>query len=83
MEKFRLKAKNSPSFILCPRCGGKIKRIAKNKVEGKVFPRVFRQQKFFWACAGCGQIYWKGSHWKKISKKLEKLFCSRKKKESG
>lgn len=71
MKRFSLKAKNIPSFALCPKCGGRIKRIAKAKVEGKVFPRVFRRQKIFWACTECGQVYWKGSHWVKITKKLE------------
>ena len=73
MKQFRLKASDSPSFASCPHCGGKIKRIAKKKVEGKVFPRVFRQQKTFWACAECNQLYWKGSHWEKITKKLGKI----------
>jgi hypothetical protein len=73
MKQFRLKANDSPSFTLCPHCGGKIKRIAKKKVEGNVFPRVFRQQKTFWACSECGQVYWKGSHWERITKKLEKF----------
>ena len=73
MKKFSLKAKNAPSFALCPKCGGKIKRIAKAKVEGKVFPRVFRQQKRFWVCTECRQVYWKGSHWSKISGKIRNL----------
>ena len=77
MQKFHLAAKNAPSFALCPKCGGKIKRIAKAKVEGKVFPRVFREQKLFWACAECGQIYWKGSHFKDISTKLKKIKLDR------
>ena len=70
MKEFGLKPLDSPSFTLCPHCGGKIARVAKEKVRGKVFPRVFRQQKAFWACTECSQIYWKGSHWARITKKL-------------
>ena len=73
MKKFGLKAESSPSFALCPKCGGKIKRIAKAKVKRKVFPRVFKQQKRFWECGQCKQIYWKGSHYARIGDRLKKL----------
>lgn len=73
MKEFSLKAKNAPLLALCPKCGGKIKRTAKAKVENRVFPRVFKQQKRFWACTECGQAYWKGSHFKKITAKLKGL----------
>lgn len=73
MRKFGLKANGAQSFALCPKCGGKIKRIVKAKVESRVFPRVFKQQRLFWACGKCKQIYWKGSHFKKITKKLEAI----------
>ena len=73
MKKFKLKARNSPSFTLCPHCGGKIARVAKEKVRGKIFPRVYRTQKSFWACTECNQAYWKGSHWERITEKLGKL----------
>ena len=25
----------------------------------------------FWKCPGCGQIYWQGTHWKRIEKTLD------------
>lgn len=73
MKKFSLNAGKTPSLALCPKCGGKIKRTAKAKIEKKVFPRVFLQQKRFWACTECGQVYWKGSHWKEITGKIRNL----------
>ncbi|MFH1056651.1 MAG: Mut7-C RNAse domain-containing protein [Candidatus Micrarchaeota archaeon] len=73
MKQFKLKARDSPSFTLCPHCGGKIRKVAKKKAEGKVFPRVYRMQKVFWQCKDCGQFYWKGSHWTKITKKLLRM----------
>ena len=30
---------------------------------------VVEQQEEFFACSGCGKIYWKGSHWDKIKLK--------------
>lgn len=59
------------SFLVCPKCGGTIKRVPKKSVEGKVFPRVYAQQKLFWACIECGQTYWRGSHWKRIGERFK------------
>lgn len=59
------------SFAVCPKCGGEIKKIPKKSVLEKVFPRVYAQQKLFWSCVDCGQIYWRGSHWKKIGERFK------------
>ncbi|MFQ6086405.1 MAG: Mut7-C RNAse domain-containing protein, partial [Candidatus Bathyarchaeia archaeon] len=24
----------------------------------------------FWECPGCGKVYWRGSHWRRIGKTL-------------
>ena len=67
-----LKIKLKPSETLCAHCGSRLKRVSRKKVEGKMFPRVFRSHKVFWKCIGCGQIYWKGSHWKRITRAIKK-----------
>jgi len=67
-----LKIKLKPSETLCAHCGAQLKRIAKKQVEGKMFPRVFRSHRVFWKCGGCGQVYWKGSHWRGIISVLKR-----------
>lgn len=67
-----LKINLKPTAKICSHCGSALKRVAKKSVEGKMFPRVYRSHRVFWQCAGCGQVYWKGSHWKGITKALKK-----------
>jgi hypothetical protein len=66
----RLKLGDFPSRTICPQCGSKLKQVSRNAVEGRVFPRVLKGHRVFWACANkeCGKVYWMGTHWKKITK---------------
>ncbi|RLI00256.1 hypothetical protein DRO28_00255 [Candidatus Bathyarchaeota archaeon] len=50
----------------CPKCNSRIEPVAKNAVKGKVPEKTFRRFKEFWICPNCGQIYWRGSHWRNI-----------------
>lgn len=66
-----LRLKLKPGETVCAHCGGALKRIGKSEAEGKVFPRVFRAHRVFRRCSGCGQVYWKGSHWRGIKRVLK------------
>jgi hypothetical protein len=46
----------------CTLCNGPIERVEKAAVEGFVKPKIFRLYEEFYRCAGCGHIYWRGSH---------------------
>jgi uncharacterized protein with PIN domain len=54
----------------CPLCNTKIRSISKNKINGKIPHFTSLYCKEFWFCSNCKQIYWKGSHWKKIEETL-------------
>ncbi len=54
----------------CPKCNSKIGPVSKREVEAKIPESTARFYADFWVCRGCGQIYWQGSHWKKIGKTL-------------
>ncbi len=56
----------------CPKCNSKIALVQKEKVKGKVPESTYRFHDEFWECLSCGQIYWKGSHWKKINNTLKR-----------
>lgn len=55
----------------CPKCNTKIRPVAKDTVAEKVEKATFTFYNEFWECSKCGQIYWQGAHWKKITKTLE------------
>ncbi|MEM2320835.1 MAG: DUF5615 family PIN-like protein [Candidatus Bathyarchaeia archaeon] len=55
----------------CPKCNSAIKPVNKESVKGKVPSSTHKIYNEFWICTGCGQIYWKGSHWNKINNSLD------------
>ncbi len=57
---FRLKLSLSfdPSSTRCPVCNHQLTFMAHSDKEE-------------WICPGCGKKYWKGSHWRNISRTLE------------
>lgn len=57
----------APSMDRCSRCNAPL-RDASEADEGYV-PDDARDLK---RCTGCGQYYWKGSHWERIKERLEK-----------
>lgn len=57
----------------CPTCNAPLRRIPKPAVQGRVPPYVFERHSAFQECAGCGKIYWQGSHWEGIRDVLESL----------
>lgn len=55
----------------CPKCNGKIKLVSKAAVADKIPPTTSSNYDDFWQCPSCGQVYWHGTHWKKIDITLE------------
>jgi uncharacterized protein len=51
---------------LCSLCGGELRAVKKNEISGKIPQSVRRRHRFFFRCESCGQIYWRGSHWKRL-----------------
>ncbi|MEM0050557.1 MAG: Mut7-C RNAse domain-containing protein [Candidatus Bathyarchaeia archaeon] len=57
----------------CPKCNSPIKPIEKESIKDKVLYSTYKTYNEFWICTGCSQVYWKGSHWKKINDSLNKI----------
>jgi uncharacterized protein len=51
---------------LCSVCGSGLAKLGRRDVAGLVPPAVERGHRLFYRCTSCGQIYWRGSHWKKL-----------------
>jgi uncharacterized protein with PIN domain len=56
----------------CPVCNG-ILDLKSGFMGNSVPEAISRNFHEFWECTGCGRIYWKGSHYDKITKKLSEL----------
>ena len=56
----------------CSLCNGKLESKAVS-ARVKVPESVARRHKAVFVCTKCGQVYWKGGHWKKL-RRLEALF---------
>lgn len=56
----------------CPKCNSRLKLAGKEEVKDKIPASTYRIYDEFWVCAGCGQVYWMGSHWRKINDSLSR-----------
>jgi uncharacterized protein with PIN domain len=69
-QRFRIGLELDPDNSRCPKCNSKLEQVPKNKVLDKIPQSTSQYHDVFWICSNCSQVYWQGSHWKKISQKL-------------
>ena len=55
---------------LCMDCGGRLADVALEAVQEQVPPKVKESCERFFRCAGCGKVYWRGTHWEDIQRRL-------------
>lgn len=49
-------------FARCPLCNGEVGPVAKADVAARIPPRTAAWLDEYYQCAGCGQLYWEGTH---------------------
>ncbi|MGZ5200375.1 MAG: Mut7-C RNAse domain-containing protein [Telluria sp.] len=59
-------------FTLCLHCNAPLRTVDKAEVAGRLPPAVREEQDNFNTCDCCQRLYWKGSHWKRMSGLLER-----------
>ena len=69
-RRFGIKLELDPNNSRCPKCNAELKTVPKKKVLNKIPQSTSQYHDAFWICQNCGQVYWQGSHWKKITQKL-------------
>ena len=57
----------------CMACGGHLTEVPKHEVTGEVPPLAYRNCQQFWRCGRCGKLLWHGTHWQKITRRLEQI----------
>ena len=63
-------------FTRCLRCNAPLRAVAKADVLDSLEPLTKLYYERFRRCAGCGQIYWGGSHFDKLRARVEEIRSS-------
>ena len=63
-------------FTLCLECNQSLVERNKEQVKDLVPPYVFKTQTQYMECPACHRIYWRGTHWQAMTKKLKRLMKS-------
>ncbi|MBO0695622.1 MAG: hypothetical protein J2P56_05915 [Verrucomicrobia bacterium] len=60
-------------FTRCIRCNAPLLKVSKAEIFERLEPltKIYYEQ--FQRCTGCGQVYWAGSHFSKLQKRLEQI----------
>jgi hypothetical protein len=72
LRRFDLLAGIKP-FQRCLRCNGLLHPVAKADILDLLQPKTRRYYDEFHRCAGCGHIYWQGTHYERMRLFIEKL----------
>lgn len=61
------------AFTRCLRCNAALCQVSKAEIIERLEPltKIYYEQ--FRRCTGCGQIYWAGSHFSKLHRRLEQI----------
>jgi uncharacterized protein with PIN domain len=72
IRRFDLLGSLAP-FTRCLRCNAPLRKVPKAEVIERLEPltKIYYDQ--FRRCTGCGQIYWPGSHFSKLQKRIEEI----------
>jgi len=60
-------------FTLCLECNQPLVTRSKQEIEGLVPPYIFRTQTQYMQCPACQRIYWRGTHWERMRRELERI----------
>jgi len=72
VERFGL-AKWVRPFQRCMNCNHPLEPVEKEAVLDKLEPLTKKYYEDFKLCPACGQLYWKGSHYEKMTRLIENL----------
>jgi len=72
MDTLKLDCQFQP-FSICLECNQPLLERSKEEVKDLVPPYVFQTQSQYMECSACHRIYWRGTHWQAMTRKLEHL----------
>ena len=60
-------------FTLCLECNQPLVPKENEEIKELVPPYVFQTQTQYMQCPGCQRVYWRGTHWQRMSRELERI----------
>lgn len=69
-KRFKFQLEIDVRVSRCPKCNTQIKPVSKASVIDKIPKTTASNYNEFWECPNCGQVYWRGAHWKRIDRIL-------------
>ena len=66
-----LKIEHVRAFTRCLGCNHALVKIRKEEAEGRIPDYIFKTHVDFSFCRYCNKIYWRGTHYEKMLKRLE------------
>lgn len=72
LERFGLYGLMRP-LDRCIRCNAGLEPVEKSAVAARLSPDTLRRYRDFWRCTGCGRIYWKGTHYARMRRRVAAL----------
>ena len=60
-------------FSRCLECNQILVDRDKPTIEGLVPPYVYKTQELYMECPSCHRLYWRGTHWKAMSRELDEM----------
>lgn len=64
---------NAEPFRRCIECNAELEEVSKDDVKGKVPFFTYETQETFYRCPRCDKIFWPGSHYRAMLRKVEEL----------
>jgi len=70
LERFQLRSQLK-NFTRCIECNALLEKIDKDKILDQIPEMVKMNCETYYRCSGCSKIYWKGTHFDEMSKRIK------------
>ncbi|MGC8742578.1 MAG: Mut7-C RNAse domain-containing protein [Verrucomicrobiia bacterium] len=60
----------------CMKCGGELRGVDKERVIDRIPPKTLKWINEYYLCSRCNTLFWKGTHWKRITPVIQQLNVS-------
>jgi len=77
IKAFNLRPQVRP-YSRCIECNLPLKNMDRSHAKNLVTPFVYKHAEGFAICSGCGRVFWRGTHFKDMEAKIEKILNGKK-----